>query len=354
MRGGLGDKPGRNTDALLRRKAVMKNMSVKTLLFVAVLGGMVAMSKTVDAGSSPVEEREDKAKPFIKWAGGKTQLIPQLTELLPSDMPSRKGLVYVEPFVGGGAMLFWMLERYPNIQTAIINDLNGELISTYKVIRDTPEPLIDSLRALQVAYRACDGEESRKAFYLTQRERYNSGGTNAVDTAAMFIFLNRTCFNGLYRVNSKGKFNVPFGKAKNPLICDEKTIRADSALLQKVTILCGDFESVMPEVKGPAFFYFDPPYRPLTETAAFTAYSKDGFGDDQQKRLANFCRRLDAEGHKWLLSNSDPHNVNPDDMFFEEIFAGFDINRVKASRMINSKADGRGKITELAIRNYRE
>ncbi len=294
------------------------------------------------------------AKPFVKWAGGKTQLIPQLSELFPTDLASRKSIVYVEPFVGGGAMLFHMLETYPNIKHVVINDLNKDLIATYKTVRDNPDELIAALGELQKQYRGFDGEDGKKEFYLAQRGRYNSGGTNDVDTAALFIFLNRTCFNGLYRVNSKGKFNVPFGKAKNPLICDEKTIRADSALLQKVKILSGDFESVLSSVKGKAFFYFDPPYRPLTETSSFTAYDKNGFGDDQQRRLAGFCRRLDAAGHQWLLSNSDPHNVNPADNFFEEIFSGFEIKRVSASRMINSKASGRGKITELAIRNYKE
>ena len=147
---------------------------------------------------------------------------------------------------------------------------------------------------------------------------------------------------------------MPLGKSDNPLICDEATIRADSQLLQKVEILNGDFEVVNDHIKSPSFIYFDPPYRPLSATASFTAYSKNGFGDDQQKRLAEFCCRLDKSGHRWLLSNSDPHNVNPRDMFFEEIFSGFDINRVYASRMINSKVSGRGKITELAIRNYRK
>ena len=294
-------------------------------------------------------------KPFIKWAGGKGQLLEQLSALLPKDFAERKDVVYVEPFVGGGAMLFYMLATYPNIKKAIINDLNSDLITTYKVIKERPEELIAMLRVMQNEYRSCKNEAERKEYYLAKRERYNSREAKDVEVAALFIFINRTCFNGLYRVNSKGKYNVPFGKAKNPLICDEETIMMDSRLLQKVEILNGDFEGVEKCVeRAGAFFYFDPPYRPLTQTASFTAYSKDGFGDDQQKRLAEFCRRLDASGHQWLLSNSDPHNSNPDDMFFEEIYKGFDINRVSASRMINSKASGRGKITELAIRNYKE
>ena len=293
------------------------------------------------------------AKPFIKWAGGKGQLLAQLDEHLPQHL-SQYEFTYIEPFVGGGAMLFHMLQKFPNINKVIINDINPHLITAYKVIKDNPNELIEQLSQLEKDYIILD-EEEKKSFYLDVRNIFNKEQLNEIERTKFLIFLNRTCFNGLYRVNSKGKYNVPFGKAKNPLICDEETIMMDSRLLQKVEILNGDFEGVEKCVeRAGAFFYFDPPYRPLTQTASFTAYSKDGFGDDQQKRLAEFCRRLDASGHQWLLSNSDPHNSNPDDMFFEEIYKGFDINRVSASRMINSKASGRGKITELAIRNYKE
>ncbi len=291
------------------------------------------------------------ARPFVKWVGGKGQLIGQLTELLPEDLSKGK-FVYVEPFVGGGAMLFHMLSRYPNVTRAVANDLNADLVTTYKVVRDSPEELVASLKEVERSFYALADETERRDFYLRQRERYNGHPTNAVETATLFIFLNRTCFNGLYRVNAKGQYNVPFGKAVRPLICDADNIRAASALLQKVTFTCGDFEAVERSVKGKAFWYFDPPYRPLTPTASFTAYSKGGFDDAQQLRLARLCRRLDAAGHRWLLSNSDPRNVDPEDAFFEEAFAGFEIRRVSAARMVNSKADGRGKITELAIRNY--
>ncbi len=314
----------------------------------------VAVTVIVTTMSLSVEGRENKAKPFVKWVGGKGQLLEQLSNLLPKDFSMRTDITYVEPFVGGGAMLFHMLSTYPNIKKAIINDLNKDLITTYKVVKNKPNELINALRVIQKEYRSQRNNDERKAYYLEKRQRYNLHQESEVETAALFIFLNRTCFNGLYRVNSKGGYNVPFGKAVNPLICDEETIRMDSKLLQKVEILNGDFEALEKYVTSSSFFYFDPPYRPLTQTASFTAYSKDGFGDDQQKRLAEFCRRLDKEGHLWLLSNSDPHNVNPQDMFFEEIFKGFEINKVFAARMINSKADGRGKITELAIRNYKE
>ena len=297
---------------------------------------------------------ETRVKPFVKWAGGKGQLLEQLDTLLPTNLTTRKGLVYVEPFVGGGDMLFHMLAKYPNIERAVINDLNDNLITCYRIIKSNPEKLIAELGRLQDEFWAKDDESARRAMYLTKRDRYNSHKAGEVETAALFIFLNRTCFNGLYRVNSKGLYNVPFGKVDRPLICDENTIRADSVLLQKVEILCGDFANVTNGIEGKAFFYFDPPYRPLTQTAAFTAYSKGGFDDNEQRRLSEFCRQLHVAGHQWLLSNSDPHNADPSDMFFEKLYAGFDINHVSASRAINSKADGRGRITELAIRNYVE
>lgn len=294
-----------------------------------------------------------KSKPFVKWAGGKGQLIEQLDALLPRGFDS-KNIVYVEPFVGGGAMLFYMLEKYPNISRAVINDMNSDLVTCYKVIKEKPEDLIEELRGLQKEYYSRKDEGARKKMFLEKRERYNSHAAGEIEESALFIFLNRTCFNGLYRVNSKRSYNVPFGKAERPLICDEETLRADSMALQKVEILCGDYALVTNVVYGEAFFYFDPPYRPLTKTAAFTAYSKGGFDDEEQKRLAEFCRVLDAMGSRWLLSNSDPHNSNSSDMFFDDLYKGFDIHRVSASRMINSKVEGRGKIMELAIRNYRD
>ena len=295
-----------------------------------------------------------RARPFVKWAGGKGQLLEQLDTLLPNDFAQREDLVYVEPFVGGGAMLFHVLAKYPNIKRAIINDANSELIDAYKTIKTNPEELIRRLSKLQEEFGKCVTEELQQDMYLKLRDKFNSRKSDALEMSSLFIFLNKTCFNGLYRVNSKGEFNVPFGKAKNPTICDADNIRTLNRVFQKVTILNCDFEDVMKSVKGKAFFYFDPPYRPLTQSAAFTAYAKGGFNDDEQRRLAQFCRKLDRAGHRWMLSNSDPHNVDPDDDFFEELYQGFDIKRVVASRAINSKGNGRGKIAELAIRNYGE
>lgn len=293
------------------------------------------------------------AKPFLKWAGGKGQLLEQLDLLLPKDFSHRKELVYIEPFVGGAAMLFYVLEKYP-ITRAIINDSNSNLITCYKVIKENPVALIEVLERFKKEYQSKVNDEERKELYYEKRERYNSRPTDDIEMAALFIFLNKTGFNGLYRVNAKGGFNVPFNKAKNPPICDSTTILADSEALQNVEILNGDFEAVIEDVDSDSFLYFDPPYRPLSQTAAFTSYSKDGFDDEQQKRLADFCRKIDSQGHQWLLSNSDPHNTDPNDNFFDDLYKGFDIHRVSATRMINSNANGRGRITELAIRNYKE
>ena len=314
---------------------------------------VVATSVVTGIALSTRADEKIKAKPFVKWAGGKGQLIEQLQSLFPPDLAMRDNITYVEPFVGGGAMVFYMLAKYKNIVRVIINDFNRDLVVTYKTIRDNPNELIVILERFQNEYCCCKTEEAKKEYYLNKRAAYNLRDSSPTETAALFIFLNKTCFNGLYRVNSKGHFNVPFGKAANPLICDKETLLADSALLQNVEIINGDFEGVYEHIKGKAFVYFDPPYRPLPKTPSFTAYSKDGFNDEQQKRLAAFCRKLDKDGHQWLLSNSDPANTDPTDKFFDEIFAGFEINRVSASRMINSKADGRGKITELVISNYK-
>lgn len=290
------------------------------------------------------------AKPFVKWVGGKTQLLEDIKKALPLDLSQRENVTYVEPFVGGGAVLFWILQEYPNITRAVINDINAELICTYRVIRTDVEALIIELRRLQAEYLPLD-EEERKDYFMVQRERFNEAENTDVETAALFIFLNRTCFNGLYRVNSKGKFNVPHGRYANPKICDECTLRADSALLQRVEILCGDFAQTGRYAGNNVLYYFDPPYRPLTDTAAFTSYSKDGFDDAEQTRLRDFCDQIAANNSLFVASNSDPQNVNDEDEFFDRLYRMFNIKRVSAARMINSKGDGRGAISEIMISN---
>ena len=291
------------------------------------------------------------AKPFVKWVGGKSQLLDDIRNSLPRDLSQRGEVVYVEPFVGGGAVLFWILQEYPNITRAIINDINEELICTYRVIKSDVEKLILELTRIQAEYLALN-DVARKDYFLSQRERYNEKNNSDIEIAALFIFLNRTCFNGLYRVNSKGKFNVPHGRYTNPKICDEETLRADSAVLQRVEILCGDdFAQTGKYADNNVLYYFDPPYRPLTETSAFTSYAKEGFDDAEQTRLRDFCEQIAAHKSLFVASNSDPQNVNNGDDFFDHLYNRFFIKRVSAVRMINSKGNGRGSISEIMISN---
>ena len=295
-----------------------------------------------------------KAKPFIKWVGGKGQLIEQLEALLPADFTEKENVTYIEPFVGGGAMLFYMLQTYPNIKSAIINDINPDLTLCYQVVRDNPTELINSLKDIQAHYHALKTEEERKTFFLEQRDRFNTKSLNAIENCTLFFFLNRTCFNGLYRVNKAGKFNVPFGKYVTPTICDAATIYADSKLLQKVEIMTGDFEQTFDKIEGNTFFYFDPPYRPLSNTSSFNDYTKEDFNDEAQIRLKLFCDRLNKIGVNFMLSNSDCLGKNGTDRFFDDLFINYKIERVWASRNINSVASKRGKLTEIVISNYHE
>ena len=276
------------------------------------------------------------ARPFIKWVGGKTQLLDDIKNSLPRDLSQRAGMTYVEPFVGGGAVLFWILQEYPNITRAIINDINAKLICTYRVVKYDVENLIIELTRLQAEYLQLD-EIARKKYFLAQREHFNENDKTDIETAALFIFLNRTCFNGLYRVNSKGKFNVPHGRYSNPKICDEETLRADSAVLQRVEILCGDFAQTDKYAGDNVLYYFDPPYRPITKTSAFTSYSKDGFDDTEQMRLRDFCSKIAKHQSLFVASNSDPLNADNGDDFFDRLYKMFSIRRVSASRMINSR-----------------
>ncbi len=293
-----------------------------------------------------------KAKPFLKWAGGKTQLLPTIDSFLPDSFRQEKDITYIEPFVGGGAMLFFMLQKYPNIKKAIINDINPHLVKTYTIIRDNPYSLVDTLTELQEKFRAAGDFEAQKELFLNIRSRFNQETLTDIEEASYMIFLNRTCFNGLYRENSKGGFNVPFGRYSNPTICDESLLIADSELLQKVEILNGDFARTGEYVDGYTFFYFDPPYRPLDATSSFNSYVKETFDDKEQIRLKEFYSFLSVEGCKELLSNSDCKGRNAEDVFFDELYQDFFIERVYAKRNINANASKRGTLTELLIRNY--
>lgn len=292
-----------------------------------------------------------EAKPFLKWAGGKTQLINDIKKVLPKEFTKYK-FNYIEPFVGSGAVLFWMLNNFPKIEKAIINDINADLTNTYKVISHSPFELISILNQFQNEYHSLeDNSEIKKEYYLEKRENFNSRKFSNTEQAAFFIFLNRTCFNGLYRVNKNNFFNVPIGSYKKPTICDAENILAVSESLKKVEILTGDYQQTLDFAERPALFYFDPPYKPLSKTSSFNSYSKDDFNDDEQIRLRDFCKKLDSLNHYWILSNSDLKGKDVNDNFFDDLYSDFNIQRIEAKRSINANPEKRGKLTELLITN---
>lgn len=294
-----------------------------------------------------------EAKPFLKWAGGKGQLLNQLSEQLPKRI-SEEPFNYIEPFVGGGAMLFFMLQRFNNIKKVVINDVNEDLILTYRTIKNDAETLISKLDKLEKDYLCITDQDKRSQKFYEVRERYNQHIGDSIERASQLIFLNKTCFNGLYRVNKRGLFNVPFGKYANPTICNAELLRADSKLLQSVQIeiLQGDYTQTIQHIDGLTFVYLDPPYRPLDATSSFTAYAKGDFNDNDQRILATFCHQLSERGCLWMESNADCSAKNPKDTFFEELYKDYRIERVYASRFINANPNKRGKLTELLIKNY--
>ncbi len=292
-----------------------------------------------------ITEKSTLAKPFLKWAGGKTQLLDEIEQRLPYGLSTGEIDTYVEPFVGGGAVFFYIVQNYNNIKHFYLLDINRDLINCYNEVKTNVDALIGELRSLKTTFLR--KRSGRKDFYYEIRDQFN-----ADRSPAKLIFLNKTCYNGLYRVNRNGEFNVPFGDYKNPTICDEENLRNVSILLQKAKIICGDFADSQQYINHHSFVYFDPPYRPLSPTASFTSYSKESFDEKAQKKLAEFCRRVDSKGTNFLLSNSDPKNEDPTDHFFKDHYKEFIINRVKAARHINCKASGRGQINELLITNY--
>lgn len=294
-------------------------------------------------------------KPFVKWAGGKNSLIPQLTKYYPVELKNGNIERYVEPFVGGGAVLLDILQKY-EVKEAYAFDINKDLINCYNVIKNDVEALIQELDKKEKDFLLLDSDNRQKYFYDIRNE-YNSYILNDElnsKRASEFIFLNRTCFNGLYRVNKDGKFNVPCGKYKNPTICDSNNLRNLSKLIQNVTFEYGDYRKSEDLITENTFVYFDPPYRPLSVTSGFTSYTKEDFNDENQKELAQYYNQLNLKNAKLMLSNSNPKNVNEEDNFFDTIYDGFIINEVSAKRMINSNAKGRGEISELLITNYEE
>ena len=292
------------------------------------------------------------AKPFLKWAGGKSQLLNKFEELYPQELIDGKIETYIEPFVGGGAVLFNILQNY-QIKKAYINDINKELMNCYRCIKADVEQVIKQLDLLKKEYLS---SEDRTKYFYKIRARYNAiclNGHLDYEKCADFIFLNKTCFNGLYRVNKKGEFNVPHGKYQNPLICDKDNLRLCSHILQKVEISFGGYEQSLKNADNNTFIYLDPPYRPLLENNSFVSYDKAGFDDDDQIKLAENYKTLDNKNCLLMLSNSDPKNTNEEDNFFDDIYKGFAIERVPARRMINCQASKRGDITEIVVMNYK-
>ncbi|MCG6187236.1 DNA adenine methylase [Maribellus maritimus] len=268
--------------------------------------------------------------PFLKWVGGKRQIIPTISKLIPKNLPN-----YYEPFIGGGALLFHLQPS-----KAVINDCNTELITVYEVIRDNVEELIEDLKKHK-------NEESYfyKIRAIDRTDEYKD--LSKIKKASRVIFLNKTCYNGLYRVNSSGEFNSPFGKYKNPKIVNEITLRAVSKYLNSndINIFNQDFEEVLINIKEGSFVYFDPPYDPISKSSNFTGYSHNGFNEEEQIRLRNLCDKINHQGISFLLSNS----ATP---FILELYKDYDITFVKANRSINSVANRRGEIDEVLIRNY--
>ena len=288
-------------------------------------------------------------QPFIKWVGGKRQLLPELRKRYETAL-SMGCTKYAEPFVGGGAVLFDIISTH-SFDDVYISDINAELVNVYNTIRDNVDMLIIELSNIQNLYVPLD-DKMRSEFYYNMRVEYNSiiintNKKNNLRKAVLMMFLNRTCFNGLYRVNSKGYFNVPIGSYKNPKICDSDNLIAVSKSLRNVRIVHGQFSDSEHFIDKNTLVYFDPPYRPLNTTSMFTSYTESGFNDSEQRRLANYVYQLTDKGAKVIISNSDPG-----DDFFDELYKKYKVERVSASRAINSNAKARGKISEILVTNY--
>ena len=300
------------------------------------------------------EKNRIECKPFIKWVGGKGQLLSEINKLYPVELGKNINK-YAEIFLGGGAVLFDILSKY-KLDEVYISDKNLELINTYKSIRDNVDILIKSLKEMEEQYIPLNNED-RKIYYYEKREEYNSlkinSEVNNIEKAILFIFLNKTCFNGLYRVNKKGKFNVPMGAYKKPKICDEENLKNVSLTLRNVKIVYADYRESEKFIDDKTFVYIDPPYRPLNITSSFTSYTENDFNDKEQIELAEYINVLNKKGAKIVISNSDPKNNDIDDNFFDKLYKNYNINRVKATRMLNSNASLRGVINELLITNYK-
>ncbi len=332
----------------------------RTMKVVGKNKSILPKERNVLLPSSLLTSSLPKPKPFLKWAGGKSQLIEQMSNYFPQGLADGSIHRYVEPFIGGGAIFFYLASNYEEIKEFYLFDINPELILAYRTIQQSVEELIEELSRIQTEYFSLCLQEQVKYFYKIrtsfnlhkQEIDFHKYSSSWIQRAAQTIFLNRTCYNGLFRVNSKGYFNVPVGRYKNPKICHQENLCAVSQVLKKAVIQLGDFELSKQFSDSSTFIYFDPPYRPISKTSNFTSYSESNFSDTEQLKLNNLFKDLDAGGGKLMLSNSDPKNQDPNDNFFDDIYSEYRIERIKAFRSINSNSSKRGEINELLIMNY--
>ncbi len=278
---------------------------------------------------------ETGAKPFLKWAGGKWSLAPAIHRRLPRDLASR---TYREPFLGGGALFFWLAARGA-AKRYVLSDALEDLVLTYEVVRDKPKPLVSKLQKLKEAHT----QNPEDCFYRV-REQYNERSGTKIDRATWLIYLNKTCYNGLYRTNRSGRFNVPIGRFERPNIADRERLLAASRVLKGAEIHCGPFEDLLERARAGDVVYLDPPYVPVSRTANFDSYAGGAFGPELQASLARTFRELDARGCLLVLSNSDTAEVR-------RLYEGFDLTVIDAPRMISSRTSTRGTVTELLVRN---
>lgn len=295
-------------------------------------------------------------KSIIKWVGGKMQLMQDITNNLPENKESIT--TYIEPFIGGCTVMINIIKLFPNLNKIVIADLNPVLINLYTEVKNNPDKLISILTDIENEYKSNEGKDAEYYYYM-YRTRFNSNKDNEsydkTTLAAYFIFLNKTCFNGLYRENKYGLNNVPWNKNTKQTICDKNNIMALSKILNEnnVIIECASYEdTIKNHITENSFVYFDPPYRPINKTSAFTAYTKSGFNDDNQKHLKTICDMINDNNSYFMLSNSDPKNTDINDNFFDDLYKDYNIKRVYASRSINSKGDKRGKVSEILVTNY--
>lgn len=304
------------------------------------------------------------AKPFLKWAGGKRNLLPTLVENLPPKMVNREINNYIEPFLGGGSVALYFIQNQ-NFDKIILNDINTSLINTYIVVQKDVERLLQKLIKYEDFYLMQDAEGRKEEYYL-KREKFNELkfevpylegkviDDKSIELAAHFIFLNKTCFNGLYRENLSGRFNTPHGRYKKPVIADVENLKACSKVFQNAKFTSVDFETLSSYVEPNTFVYLDPPYRPLDAAQKnFNGYSKGSFDDGEQKRLAKWCEYLNQEQALFMLSNSNPKVSNPEDTFFDDIYKEFNINEdITAARTISAKGTTRKPVKEILVTNY--